>query len=1325
MIKRLLLLTAIFGFAVSCNDYEDDFANLNDQLDGVNAKLDNIQTAVDGIAGVQLELLNINSALAAISSSIADLPTVDDITGLANLINSTSLSLAAQMDDLDADLQVVAANIIAQLAAMEDMIENGFLAVNTSLSSISANIQIIDGEISVIQTTVDANGNLISANGTKLIDLASAVSVVDGKIVNLDGKLDTVLADLTGQLSAMLQDITSQFATVNGGLDDIDTTLASNQAEALIWYLNTMSGIGRVEVDLAAIDAQNAAILQQLAGMLTVVQNGFADASSELSATETAILAEITLVQNSLATTLLEIAGLEALVIAIQNSVDVNDASVDSQLAVINALITTLQSDLTTLLESTTTIYQGDITITNQAQLDYAMELDNKVMVINGAVEVNSTFAAAGTAALTNLNAVMDKFKTVTGNVTITSTSDLTMNNLTSIGGNYQLTGVDISDAVVTAGGNATYAYSAGISYDESALTNVGGNLVITDNGSAVVDFSGIVTLGGSFTINAGAGAAGELTDTDTINLSSVITTAKLSNVLVLTLTQDKSNALSVTTSTDFTVSGSAFDVAAVTLSGANIISTLQDITGNVSAIATGLLTFAANDVGAAGAAVSVSLTSDGQNIDLNDVVATTFNVSDPGAAGDNTGFTDFVYNSITATSFTYISQTGNPANDANTNINESVNNFAGVDFTVGTTTITSLRGVRFENTTGLGCTTNGTITGDVNVITSGNGAAVTMIIGAMVGDLTVSSGQATSIKSYVVDANIVNITGDIDVNAGMATGGGTGNLLHVYFTTCDAGGNTAANTGTIVGDVSFISSSSNASDVTLHFKEIDGNLTAGSTKNVVFGSAAGPAITGDFTITKSGATPAAGATPANSVKFNTTTEVGGTISVDIDGLFNGANFKATTTRTGDMSIDAGLGITLPEFTSLGASSDGTAATTYTTTLTSLGDIVASAVIAIVHDTSITTTAGDVDLSSLTSAIGVIDVQSTTGNVNTHELSTHDGTSLTIGGVLIMVEDLVSSTGDLTLNGDLVLEDGTTTAGASPLLASWDTLIVGSDILVELPAHDDANAGTMTLTLAQTVSTNSVTISEVSAPVMTSLVLTDQSTAFALVANDFGNSAVAAYTINITGNAALDAMSFTNVDNVSGLTTAGNVDTFVVNGMDGLTAITANHTNGANPIGTKLHIIDNTSLTSYTSATSKMHEIIITGNTAMTAIDLSSYLANVGAVLTATNAATAADLATVDFVLNVTGNGLTGTFTPKDNSGTPNTALDSAELVEVKVIATHLLGFTQANSVTALADFLVGGAALSANADAADTFNSDTDFTDGINNLAEFALLND
>jgi hypothetical protein len=1294
MIKRLLLLTAIFGFAVSCNDYEDDFANLNDQLNGVNAKLDNIQTAVDGIAGVQLELLNINSALAAISSSIADLPTVDDITGIANLINSTSASLAAQMDDLDADLQAVAASIIAQLDAMEDIIENGFLAVNTSLTAISANIQIIDGEISVIQTTVDANGNLISANGTKLIDLASAVSVVDGKIVAVDGKLDTVLSDLTGQLASMLTDITAQFTAVTGKID-------ANQAEALIWYLNTMTGIGRVEVDLAALDAQNAAILQQLAGMLTVVQNGFATQSAELSATETAILAEITLVQQSLATTLLEIAGLETLVIAIQNSVDANDTSVDSQLAVINGLIQTLQSDLTTLLESTTTIYQGDVTITNQAQLDYAMELDNKVMVVNGSITVNSTFASAGSTALTNLNAVMDKFKTVTGSVTITSTSDLTMTNLASIGGNYQVTGTDISDAVVTVAGNATYAYSASVSYNEPTLANVGGNLVITDNGSAVVDFSGIAILDGSFTINAGAGAAGELTDTDTINLSSVITDAKLSDLLVLTLTDDKTNALSVTTSTDFTVSGDTFDVAAVTLSGANISSTLEDITGNVSATASGTLTFAANNVGAAGAAVSVSLTSDGQDIDVNDVVASTFALVDAGSADDQS--TDFDYGSMTATSFTYLSDT------TNTNAAVTSNDFDGGDWTVGTTSLTSLRNVNFTNSD-TECS-NASIIGDFSVTTTGQGSAIVLTIGDLNGDLTVSSGNKVDVVSTVSETTpaTVNITGDIVVTAGTNAAGGNNSNFNMRVQDCSDPANPANATsgeysGSVDGNVTFVSTTASPGDVTLRFSDVSGNVTAGATtKSVKFGGTT-PTIAGDLTITA--------AATGSSVVFNTVTTVGGTISVDIDGTFNGANFNASTTRTGNMSIDATEGISLDEFTSLGASSDGTSATTYTTVLISEGDIDVQNVTTIAHDTNMTTTAGAIDMSNVTDATGLIVAEAGSGSVDASSLATHDGTSITLSAATGTVDAtaLVSSTGNIALNGTLDDDVNGDNLGA---LVSFSNLNVWTETEIYMPSYVDGASDTISFADATLFSTTSITIADVNAANLEDLILSAQAANFALTTGDFGATALT--TIDITGAATLDTMTFTDVDTVTTLTTAGAVDTFVVSGMDGLTTITAGHTEGDEPVGSKLHILNNTALTSYTSNSNSMHEIRIEGNTSMTALDLSSYLdGGVADINTTAN-----DLATVDFVLRVTGNGITGTFDPKDNVGN-QTDIDSAELAEVKLIALHLLSFTQAASVIAEADFV----GLTSDADAVDQYNSDTDFTDGINTSEEFSLLN-
>ncbi|MAS68482.1 MAG: hypothetical protein CMC43_04020, partial [Flavobacteriaceae bacterium] len=771
MIKRLLLLTAIFGFAVSCNDYEDDFANLNDQLDGVNAKLDNIQTAVDGIAGVQLELLNINSALAAISSSIADLPTVEDIAGLANLINSTSSSLAAQMTDLDSDLQAVAASIIAELGDLEDIIANGFLAVNTSLSALDANIQIIDGEISVLQTGV--------------LDLASAVAIVDGKIVAVDNELDTLLSNLTGQLAAQLTDITAQFAAVTGEID-------ANQAEALIWYLNTMAGIARVEVDLEAINAQNVQVLQQLAGMLTVINDGFATQSAELTAAEQAILADIALIQTDLTQTLAKITGLEILVATIEASID-GTGGVDEQLAAINALIVTLQSDLTTLLESTTTIYQGDLNIRNQAELDYALELDDKVMVINGNVEINSTFATG--AALTSLNSVITKMVTITGNVTVTSTADLDMDSLNSVGGNYAVAGFNITDsALITVGGNATLAYATD-AYNEPNLVNVGGTLTITDNGSATVDFSGVATAAG-FAVSNGAAVTDVLINVDTISLGAGIVDADIANALTLSITADTTDAISIATSTSIVITGDTFDVGDVTISAAGVTSTLEDITGNIL-ISADALVFAANDLGVAAVAaagnapavpaapISVAITSDGQNIDLNEVVATSFTITDTGATAAN--FTDLDVVSMTADTFVLNSNTVGANNEITTPNN----------WNVGSTSMTAKRKILFEvfldGANDAACTTGGHVNGDLSITTTGTGAGIETHTGYVAGDLNVSGAGMVQVNT-IQESTLQDFDGDgVNQNWQAVTGArnitSTGNNVSVNhkIITCDA----------------------------------------------------------------------------------------------------------------------------------------------------------------------------------------------------------------------------------------------------------------------------------------------------------------------------------------------------------------------------------------------------------------------------------------------------------------------------------------------------------------------------------------------------------
>ena len=105
---------------------------------------------------------------------------------------------------------------------------------------------------------------------------AATKSYVDSNVNN--SSTNSLLA----QINANIQIVDGRIVSVDGKLDNIDTTLASNQSEALTYYLNTMSGIGRVEVDLAAVDANNAAILQQLASLEASIQALQADVTTLL-----------------------------------------------------------------------------------------------------------------------------------------------------------------------------------------------------------------------------------------------------------------------------------------------------------------------------------------------------------------------------------------------------------------------------------------------------------------------------------------------------------------------------------------------------------------------------------------------------------------------------------------------------------------------------------------------------------------------------------------------------------------------------------------------------------------------------------------------------------------------------------------------------------------------------------------------------------------------------------------------------------------------------------------------------------------------------------
>ena len=204
MKKGLLSLLAVALTIVSCQDYDDQFAELTGLVNTLSTKVAGIETTTANLAALSATVSGLQTAIAAI-------PTTDSTADLTAVLDG----LTAAQADIDA-IELILANGVASaddLAAIDVLIDTVQAGVNTLLTnnqSISVNITIVDSEtlasaqgyIEIGATTpagyllggnllVDHDGltaaEIVTANEmtAKLISVSGTVSVTGA--VNLGG----------------------------------------------------------------------------------------------------------------------------------------------------------------------------------------------------------------------------------------------------------------------------------------------------------------------------------------------------------------------------------------------------------------------------------------------------------------------------------------------------------------------------------------------------------------------------------------------------------------------------------------------------------------------------------------------------------------------------------------------------------------------------------------------------------------------------------------------------------------------------------------------------------------------------------------------------------------------------------------------------------------------------------------------------------------------------------------------------------------------------------------------------------------------------------
>ena len=261
---------------------------------------------------------------------------------------------------------------------------------------------------------------------------------------------------------------------------------------------------------------------------------GFSSLSSGLTALQGTVASLQSAIANIPVTPATDISGLESSLATLADTVAelktaLAGAATSAEVAALQANLTTAQADLAELLAQSN-IYaptNGTLTVSSQAELDFALALGDKVSIINGGVTITHTQTMSDADVAT----LMGKMVSVTGDVTYTASVSSTVagvftkltgaKNLTlSQPGDISLpafvsttalslTGGDLTTSVslpalthVTSGLGAL-SFSKATSVDLSALTAYDGAISITTSDAATVDLSAFANL----TTTSGAAA--------------------------------------------------------------------------------------------------------------------------------------------------------------------------------------------------------------------------------------------------------------------------------------------------------------------------------------------------------------------------------------------------------------------------------------------------------------------------------------------------------------------------------------------------------------------------------------------------------------------------------------------------------------------------------------------------------------------------------------------------------------------------------------------------------------------------------------------------
>ena len=632
-----LLIASVLTFS-SCTNYDDQFADLE-------ASIEALKTQVAGFSTLSASLTTLQSSVAEVKTSIANLPGNEALEADLEALSATVSALTASLESLagivatgESTTEAINA-AVAAIEANQDALATALADVATAQAA--AAVAASTSSEAATQALADAVAELKAVGTTDLAALTSAIEAVEAAQAAYQATSSDEATALSDAIAALATAQASGSSDLSALINAVQTAQTAANAVAIANQTATSAAITAsqtastnaqtaLSAAIAALTTAEAAGTADLTALINAVQaaqtvaataaaanqaemlasnSALADTQAALTAAIEALQADLDTVGTTTAATKIVADLLSESLALLQVGQTANTASIaqliasiaalpeDADIAnvitVVSAAVTASTQEMIASILENNDVLSGGLNITNAAELAYAVSVANQVGIINGDLKVTKSVANGLSAA--DISAVTSLIKTVVGKVTVTTNADLDFSGLTSISGNYSVTGNDVSDDNLTSvGGTVNLNYGGG--YVQPSLTNTGA-ITLTNYSSAVlagslttttVDLSGFTTAAPSLTIsgtlNDAAGDLDKLTDATSINTGAIlINNATSGSILSLTAKVRPTGAtISTASATVVVLNG---DITSGTLSvtlesATSLVINASDITG-------------------------------------------------------------------------------------------------------------------------------------------------------------------------------------------------------------------------------------------------------------------------------------------------------------------------------------------------------------------------------------------------------------------------------------------------------------------------------------------------------------------------------------------------------------------------------------------------------------------------------------------------------------------------------------------------------------------------------------------------------------------------